>query len=44
MGDATYPGGNDAPVPEKAGIDTITVRDPRDTETAINTVIACLKG
>ncbi len=44
MGDATYPGGNDAPVPEKAGVDTITVRDPKDTETAINTVIACLKG
>ena len=42
MGDATYPGGNDAPVPE-AGMDTITVRDPKDTEIAIATVIACLK-
>jgi phosphomannomutase len=43
MGDATFPGGNDAPVPEKAGVDTITVRDEKDTETAINTVILCLK-
>ncbi|CAN5349737.1 HAD-IIB family hydrolase [soil metagenome] len=42
MGDATYPGGNDAPVPE-AGMDTITVRDAQDTETAIAPVIACLK-
>ncbi len=42
MGDATYPGGNDAPVPE-AGMDTITVRDAKDTELAIATVIACLK-
>lgn len=42
MGDATYPGGNDAPVPE-AGIDTITVRDADDCRTAITAVIACVK-
>ena len=42
MGDATYPGGNDAPVPE-AGMDTITVRDARDCQTAIAAVVACLK-
>ena len=42
MGDATYPGGNDAPVPE-AGIDTITVRDVKDTEVAVAAVVACLK-
>ena len=42
MGDATYPGGNDAPVPE-AGIDTVTVRDPQACESAITAVIACLK-
>ncbi len=43
MGDATYPGGNDAPVPA-AGIDTITVRDVKDTEVAVAAVIACLKA
>lgn len=42
MGDATYPGGNDAPVRD-AGIDTIPVRDVADTCTAIRAVIACLK-
>ena len=42
MGDATYPGGNDAPVPQ-AGIDTVTVRDPFGCEAAISAVIACLK-
>ena len=42
MGDATYEGGNDSAVP-KAGIDTITVRDPDDTLTAIAAVVACLK-
>jgi HAD superfamily hydrolase (TIGR01484 family) len=42
MGDATYPGGNDAPVPA-AGIDTVTVRDVAGTAAAIAAVIACLK-
>ena len=43
MGDATYEGGNDRPVPQ-AGYDTITVRDVRETETAIAAVVACLKS
>ena len=43
MGDATYEGGNDRPVPD-AGYDTITVRDVRETETAIAAVVACLKA
>ena len=43
MGDATYEGGNDRPVPQ-AGYDTITVRDMKDTEVAITAVVACLKG
>ena len=43
MGDATYEGGNDRPVPD-AGYDTITVRDVRETETAISAVVACLKA
>ena len=43
MGDATYEGGNDRPVPD-AGYDTITVRDVKETETAITAVVACLKG
>ena len=38
LGDATYPGGNDAPVPE-AGIDTVTVRDPEDTISVITGVV-----
>ncbi len=43
MGDATYEGGNDRPVPD-AGYDTITVRDVQETETAITAVVACLKA
>ncbi len=43
MGDATYPGGNDAPVPE-AGMDTVTVRDVQETLSVIDGVVACLKG
>lgn len=42
LGDATYPGGNDAPVPE-AGIDTVSVRDVQETRTAVAAIIACLK-
>jgi HAD superfamily hydrolase (TIGR01484 family) len=42
MGDAIYPGGNDDPV-RAAGIDSIKVRDPAETMTAISAVIACLK-
>ena len=42
MGDAIYPGGNDDPV-RAAGIDSIKVRDPAETMTAIAAVVACLK-
>ncbi len=42
MGDAIFPGGNDDPV-RAAGIDSIKVRDPAETLTAISAVIACLK-
>ena len=43
MGDAIYPGGNDDAV-RAAGIDSIKVRDPAETATAIAAVIACLKS
>ncbi len=43
FGDAIYPGGNDEPV-KLAGIDSVAVRDVRETETAVASVIACLKG
>jgi HAD superfamily hydrolase (TIGR01484 family) len=42
MGDAIYPGGNDDPV-RAAGIDSIKVRDPAETMTAIAAVVACVK-
>ena len=42
MGDAIYPGGNDDPV-RAAGIDSIKVRDPAETMTAIAAVVGCLK-
>ena len=41
MGDALFPGGNDAPVKD-AGVDSIQVRDPDETKRAIEAVIACL--
>ena len=40
-GDAIFPGGNDYPAQE-AGVDSIQVRDPRETGRVIQTVIACL--
>ena len=43
LGDAIYPGGNDDPV-RAAGIDSIKVRDPAETMTALATVVACQKG
>ncbi len=43
LGDATYPGGNDAPVPE-AGIDTVTVRDATETLAVVAGLIFCLKA
>ena len=41
LGDAIFPGGNDDPV-RAAGIDSIRVRDPDDTATAIRAIIFCL--
>ena len=40
-GDAIFPGGNDYPA-QVAGVDSIQVRDPRETARVIQTVIACL--
>jgi HAD superfamily hydrolase (TIGR01484 family) len=39
LGDAIYPGGNDDPV-RVAGIDTIKVRDPEETMTALRGMLA----
>ena len=43
VGDAIFPGGNDYPAKE-LGLDTILVRDPRDTLSVIRTVVACQHG
>jgi HAD superfamily hydrolase (TIGR01484 family) len=40
VGDALFPGGNDAPVRE-TGADCIQVRDPEETKRVIEAVIAC---
>jgi HAD superfamily hydrolase (TIGR01484 family) len=42
LGDAIFPGGNDYPA-VTLGLDTIRVRDPIDTLTAIAAITACLK-
>ena len=42
LGDAIYPGGNDDPV-RAAGIDTIKVRDPEETMTALRGMLAFMK-
>lgn len=42
LGDAIYPGGNDDPV-RAAGIDTVAVRDVRETGNVIRGIIACVK-
>ncbi len=42
MGDATYPGGNDNPVPAKAGVDTIPVGSIGETKRAIQAIVFCL--
>jgi len=44
LGDALYPGGNDAPVRETAGIDSIEVHNIGETARAIEAIIMCLKG
>ena len=43
FGDAIYPGGNDEAV-QKAGIDSVRVRDVAETVTAVTAVIACLRA
>jgi len=42
VGDALFPGGNDAPV-RQTGAVCIQVRDPEETKRVIEAVIACLK-
>lgn len=44
FGDALYPGGNDAPVRETAGIDSVQVYDVDQTKRALEAVILCLSG
>lgn len=41
MGDATYPGGNDFPVPDKAKVDTIAVATIAETKRAIEAIVLC---
>jgi len=43
VGDALFPGGNDAPARETGAV-CIQVRDPHETKRVIETVIACLNG
>ncbi len=43
IGDAVFPGGNDYPAKE-AGALSIEVRDPDETKTVIEAIIACLDG
>lgn len=42
FGDALYPGGNDAPVKEVAGIDSVQVYNVDQTKRALEAVILCL--
>lgn len=42
IGDAIFPGGNDYPA-KTLGLDTILVRDPRETLAVIASIVACLK-
>jgi hypothetical protein len=41
IGDALFPGGNDAPARE-TGVDCIQVRDPQETKRVIEAIVACL--
>jgi HAD superfamily hydrolase (TIGR01484 family) len=43
LGDALYAGGNDEPA-LATGVDAIQVRDPQETRTAIDAVVACLRA
>lgn len=40
IGDALFPGGNDYPVQE-AGVRSIRVRDPEETQSVVRTILAC---
>jgi HAD superfamily hydrolase (TIGR01484 family) len=40
IGDALFPGGNDYPA-EKAGVESIEVRDPQETKRVVQAIIAC---
>ena len=42
FGDALYPGGNDAPVRETAGIDSVQVYNVDQTKRALEAVILCM--
>jgi len=42
IGDAIFPGGNDYPAKE-LGLDTVRVRDPKETLAVIATIVACQK-
>ena len=42
VGDAIFPGGNDYPAKE-IGLDTVRVRDPKETLAVIATYVACAK-
>jgi hypothetical protein len=41
IGDALFPGGNDAPARE-TGVICIQVRDPQETKRVIEAIVACL--
>jgi HAD superfamily hydrolase (TIGR01484 family) len=43
IGDAVFPGGNDYPA-KAAGVATIQVRDPQETQAVIRAIIACWPG
>jgi HAD superfamily hydrolase (TIGR01484 family) len=43
VGDALFPGGNDYPA-KQAGVLSIEVRDPHETERVIEAIIACLES
>jgi phosphomannomutase len=43
VGDALFPGGNDAPAKD-AGVESIATRDPNETKRLIETMVACAGG
>ncbi len=43
IGDAIFPGGNDYPAKE-LGLDTVRVRDPQETLSVIDAIVACQKS